>query len=302
MRERFAFREIFADETVRILVGTALLRAVRIGKIDAALEKLLDRSVVREFEPVVHGDGMNGETVERDLEHVRDHARMGGPQLSDDGETCRTIVDRQKAVPGSITCAVHKVRFPVASPTFALHDGRPFADMTLVRLPSALFRAIWNTRAALEAQELLAGLPVAMNPIVYRPLAYWPAVCGSSHPSHDLLGGEVPPEKIFDVVLHAEIVLDDEGFRFRCLAAAFCPGVGVDLEIEGAGVAVAPDFSPNSRAARPKYAGDLSVRTFLCSHAADDAAIGQGEVRIARAESTHAYVGQKAQTSVRSCR
>lgn len=172
MLERLAFWAILTNKTVQVLVGAALLRAVRVSEIDFALEELLNRRVVAELNSVVHRDRMYWEPSQRDLDDVRHWSGMERLHLSDYYVARCAIVDGQQAVPRIVLRAVDQIGFPVADAPLSRHGRRSVTNMPFVWLPILFTRAIRHTRLALESKKFLSGLPVTMDPAVDGTLAH----------------------------------------------------------------------------------------------------------------------------------
>jgi hypothetical protein len=133
----YLFRNVLADQTVEILVGSAFPRMIGGSEVALQREALLEVFVTVEFGAVVESDRLEAGLVFLNCTQGSLRHGSGGPrlQLFDNSEAGFTFNESENAV--MAIAADHSVSFPMAELRTGFHHGGPLRDMALAWQNSA---------------------------------------------------------------------------------------------------------------------------------------------------------------------
>lgn len=176
---------------------------------------------------------------------------------------------------------MHEIALPIADTATLLDNGRPFADMTLVRLPEMPSYAVWHAWAALEAQIRLVALPASVNPVVYRLVAQRAQIgAGALHVAGDLLRREGILQHLLDVHFELQITIDHAILFLRRLPPAQHRSVGMPLKVHAAGIRVSLQLATDRGSMLAKNVRNLRARLMAKVQSTNDFALCKRQMRI----------------------
>ena len=127
------FREVLSNESVGILIQTALPGGIRMREIDTRFKIAGHAFVVGKFPAIVISDGMHpidmwGKPI---CDGVSDSLGCLVKDEPDDGIQRFTLDQRDQGTP--VALADHGITLPVTEAPFGIHNGRALINRDLVR-------------------------------------------------------------------------------------------------------------------------------------------------------------------------
>lgn len=202
---RHPFRQVLADQAIRILVGAALPRVVGRGEVEPHTGLALDLEVAVKLGSVVGGQCFEDETqfapgAAKQLKHSIVQSAGGYvEQFADERVSTDPLNERGHRI---APAPVHRIDFPVSDRPPLFHGGRPLADVPLPCKPApALLRgvALPMLLCPLPQTQMqrTAGMLLTPDVLVDRLVADTQTALAPK-PSADLLGAPSLRQQVLD--------------------------------------------------------------------------------------------------------